>query len=162
MIDNESNIDPHLALRSEKVRRVVGQIPPALIRYGTGIAVLAMLAMLAVAAVLPHRQVLRGTATVHGAADTLTHDTLAIALRLRFDTPTANIASGATPIAITLPAGGSIQGQLRHLSPHPDTLGYRQATATFAATDIAPALHTQCPFALTVQRGTLLRSFVGR
>lgn len=159
---NTNNTDPHLALRSEKVRRVVGQIPPVLVRYGTSIAVLAIAAMLAVAAFLPYKQVLRGTATVHTVADTLASDIVLVDMRLRFDTPMADIARDAITITLTAVNGHSIHGALRSLSPHIDTLGRQRVTAAFTPADISPILHSQCAFALTVERGSLLRSLVGR
>ncbi len=160
---NTNNTDPHLALRSEKVRRVVGQIPPVLVRYGTSIAVLAIAAMLVVAAFLPYRQVLRGTATVHTVADTLAPDTLLVAVSLRFDAPVAISQGQATSgVAFSTYSGQSIRGHLLSLSPNPDTLGRQSAYVALPSTNIDALLHSQCAFALTLERGTLLRSLMGR
>lgn len=159
---NTNNTDPHLALRSEKVRRVVGQIPPVLVRYGTSIAVVAIAAMLAVAALLPYKQVLRGTATVHTVADTLAPDTLLVAVSLRFDAPVAISQGQATSVAFSTYSGQSIRGHLLSLTSNPDTLGRQSAYVALPSTNIDALLHSQCAFALSLDRGTLLRSLVGR
>lgn len=140
----------------------VGQIPPVLVRYGTSIAVLAIAAMLAVAAVLPHRQVLRGTATVHTVADTLAHDSVLLAVGLRFDSPVAISPTEAKSVAFSTYSGQSIHGHLFSLSPNPDTLGRQSAYVALPSTNIDALLHSQCAFALTLERGSLLRSLVGR
>jgi hypothetical protein len=57
-------------LRSEKVRSIVGQIPPSLVRYGITVIGIVLLCLLAVAYFLPYKQVYSGTAIVHGAAGT--------------------------------------------------------------------------------------------
>lgn len=140
----------------------VGQIPPVLVRYGTSIAVLAMAAMLAVAAVLPHRQVLRGTACVVGVAEHLPADSVLLAVGLRFDSPVAISPTEAKSVAFSTYSGQSINGHLRTLAANPDTLGWQSAFVVIPATDTVPLLHTQCAFALTLERGSLLRSLVGR
>ena len=134
-----------------------------LVRYGTSIAVLTVAAMLTVAALLPHKQVLRGTATVHTVADTLAPDTLLVAVSLRFDAPVAISQGQATSgVAFSTYSGQSIHGHLLSLAPNPDTLGRQSAYVALPSTNIDALLHSQCAFALTLERGTLLRSLVGR
>lgn len=48
-------------LRSEKVRSIVGQIPPALVRYGTIILFAVLLIIFGIAYFMPYKQVYSGT-----------------------------------------------------------------------------------------------------
>lgn len=52
---NTSN-DTHdkIELRSEKVRKLLGEIPPSLVRWGTAIIVIVFLALLAAVCLLPY------------------------------------------------------------------------------------------------------------
>lgn len=52
-------------LRSEKVRSIVGQIPPALVRYGTIILFAVLLALFGIAYFMPYKQVYSGTITFY-------------------------------------------------------------------------------------------------
>ena len=52
-------------LRSEKVRSIVGQIPPALVRYGTIILFAVLVAVFGIAYFMPYKQVYSGTITFY-------------------------------------------------------------------------------------------------
>lgn len=54
----DNNLDRNIELRSEKVRNVIGQIPPVLLRYGTMIICIALVVMILLAAVIPYEEVL--------------------------------------------------------------------------------------------------------
>lgn len=56
-------------LRSEKVRSIVGQIPPAFVRYGTIILFAVFLVLLGIAYVIPYKQVYSGTITFYDVSD---------------------------------------------------------------------------------------------
>lgn len=57
-------------LRSEKVRSIVGQIPPALVRYGTIILFAVLLALFGIAYFVPYNQVYSGTITFYDTPST--------------------------------------------------------------------------------------------
>lgn len=57
-------------LRSEKVRSIVGQIPPALVRYGTIILFAVLLALFGIAYFVPYKQVYSGTITFYDTPST--------------------------------------------------------------------------------------------
>lgn len=44
-----------MELRSEKVRNIIGQVPPALLRYGIAIIGLSLLVLLGVSAFIPYQ-----------------------------------------------------------------------------------------------------------
>lgn len=55
---NEKNIEKNrgnnMELRSEKVRNLLGEIPPALVRWGTAIIAVVVLTLLAVVCLMPY------------------------------------------------------------------------------------------------------------
>lgn len=55
---NEKNIEKNrgnnMELRSEKVRNLLGEIPPALVRWGTAIIAIVVLTLLAVVCLMPY------------------------------------------------------------------------------------------------------------
>lgn len=72
-------------LRSEKVRSIVGQIPPSLVRYGITVIGAVLLCLFMIGYFLPYKQVYSGTAVVHGIAGESKTDSMEITLLLRFD-----------------------------------------------------------------------------
>lgn len=61
MDEQKSNYE----LRSEKVRSIVGQIPPALVRYGTIILFVVLVILFGIAYFVPYKQVYSGTITFY-------------------------------------------------------------------------------------------------
>lgn len=61
MDEQKSNYE----LRSEKVRSIVGQIPPALVRYGTIILFAVLVILFGIAYFVPYKQVYSGTITFY-------------------------------------------------------------------------------------------------
>ncbi|TFH93831.1 hypothetical protein, partial [Porphyromonas levii] len=58
--------------RSEKVRSIVGQIPPALVRYGTIILFAVLLVLFGIAYFMPYKQVYSGTITFYDISEPAT------------------------------------------------------------------------------------------
>ncbi len=50
----EDNTHDRIELRSEKVRKLIGEIPPSLVRWGTAIIVIIFIALLAAVCLLPY------------------------------------------------------------------------------------------------------------
>ncbi len=59
-------------LRSEKMRSIVGQIPPALVRYGTIILFAVLLIILGIAYFMPYKQVYSGSITFYDISEPAT------------------------------------------------------------------------------------------
>ncbi|WP_018358621.1 hypothetical protein [Porphyromonas levii] len=59
-------------LRSEKVRSIVGQIPPALVRYGTIILFAVLVVSFGIAYFIPYKQVYSGTITFYDISEPTT------------------------------------------------------------------------------------------
>lgn len=51
---DKTDTSGRIELRSENVRRLIGEIPPSLVRWGTAIIALIFLALLAAVALLPY------------------------------------------------------------------------------------------------------------
>lgn len=54
MMDTKKNTSSDIELRSEKVRNLLGEIPPALVRWGTVIIVAIFLVLLLVVCFMPY------------------------------------------------------------------------------------------------------------
>lgn len=76
------NPDYTQELRSEKIRNIVGPMPPKLIRYGIGMICLAMAMVVSVSAFLPFRKVIRGIIYISEVTIS-TSDTVRVKARLR-------------------------------------------------------------------------------
>lgn len=59
-------------LRSEKVRSIVGQIPSALVRYGTITLFAVLLVLFGIAYYMPYKQVYSGSITFYGVSEPIT------------------------------------------------------------------------------------------
>lgn len=53
-MDTSNNPHEKIELRSEKVRKLIGEIPPSLVRWGTAIIVIVFIALLAAVCLLPY------------------------------------------------------------------------------------------------------------
>ena len=53
-METTNNTHDKIELRSEKVRKLIGEIPPSLVRWGTAIIAIVFLALLAAVCLLPY------------------------------------------------------------------------------------------------------------
>ncbi len=53
-MDTSNNTHDKIELRSEKVRKLIGEIPPSLVRWGTAIIAIVFIALLAAVCLLPY------------------------------------------------------------------------------------------------------------
>ena len=53
-MDKSSNTHDNIELRSEKVRKLIGEIPLSLVRWGTAIIAIVFIALLAAVCLLPY------------------------------------------------------------------------------------------------------------
>ena len=150
-----------IELRSEKVRSIIGQIPPALVRYGTIIIGLALASLFGVAALLPYNQVFSGTATVRE-LPAATSDSLQTTLLLSFDGKRPDVAAVAgAPIRLIAP-DISVSGRVDSLSAERDTLGRQAARCRLPAAEMQSLAGTETDFTLVETSGSLLAAFLGR
>lgn len=114
---NEKKIEERsFELRSEKVRSIVGQIPPALTRYGITIIGVVLLIFLGIAYYIPYKQVYSGTITFYEVTEPSTTAYITFAN----DKALTNIDE-STPLTIHLEAQ-DLTLQLRSIENKRDTL----------------------------------------
>lgn len=53
-MDTTSDTHERIELRSEKVRKLIGEIPPSLVRWGTAIIAIVFIALLTAVCLLPY------------------------------------------------------------------------------------------------------------
>lgn len=53
-MDTTNNTNNKIELRSEKVRKLIGEIPPSLVRWGTAMIAIVFSALLAAVCLLPY------------------------------------------------------------------------------------------------------------
>ena len=53
-MENSNNTHDKIELRSEKVRKLIGEIPQSLVRWGTAIIAIVFIALLAAVCLLPY------------------------------------------------------------------------------------------------------------
>lgn len=53
-MDRENNTHDNIEARSEKVRQLLGEIPPSLVRWGTAIIAVVFIALVAAVCLLPY------------------------------------------------------------------------------------------------------------
>lgn len=141
-------------LRSEKVRSIVGQVPPALTRYGMTIIAVAVGLILLTAALIPYRQVSTGTAVITSLPEMQPEDSLSVTLRLLPQETITPVRSGS-PILLQ-GEGAAAEGRVNRLSARRDTLGYCSAEATFLRGDLAPLEGSTTDYRITTDSGSLL------
>lgn len=53
-MDKKDSKENQIELRSEKVRKLIGEIPPSLVRWGTAIIAIVFIALLSAVCLLPY------------------------------------------------------------------------------------------------------------
>ncbi|MDR2651624.1 MAG: hypothetical protein LBC68_04850 [Prevotellaceae bacterium] len=60
-----ANEDKNIELRSEKVRNIIGKIPPILVRYGISIVAVTLLVLFIISVIIPYRETLNLSISIH-------------------------------------------------------------------------------------------------
>ncbi|MDD7469043.1 MAG: hypothetical protein SPI16_05745 [Porphyromonas sp.] len=155
---NEERADERYQLRSEKVRSIIGQVPPLLTRYGITMLAVAVAALLLAARLIPYRQVYRGEAIVYE-VPLCDEDSVTLRLRVRLDGTPAD-PGAISGIILSDPSGMAVGTDVR-VSAHRDTLGYRTVLARFACPEVRPMAATTLPCTITTDAGPYLYYLFG-
>lgn len=145
-------------LRSEKVRSIVGQVPPALVRYGIAAIGVVLICLFTVTYFLPYKQVYSGTATIHEVAITPT-DSTDITVLLRFENKRPDNAIGQMLYLHT--PDSSFVGQIQKLSSIRDTLERQEALCRFSTMSIKSIENQTVDFQMIQTSGKLLQKMIG-
>lgn len=158
----ERKTPKNIELRSEKVRSIVGQVPPALVRYGSLLVLLVLLILLGIAHMLPYRQIVEGEAIVRTMPQPTFHpDTLLLHVELRWSQSVADIS----PVGCALSLDGpelSVQGRLTAYTALRSPEGTHAATIALPATDAQRISPSTLSCRMLLRKGSLLQHFLGR
>lgn len=144
-----------IELRSEKMRSIIGQVPPALLRYGYLIILGVIIALIGGASILPYHRKYSGVATI----SSLRPDGR-ILLRFEGKRPPTTEVRGAR-ILLFSSQGASHEGVLLYLLDRRDTLGRQEAGCTPLSS--ARSLEdSEVDFTLILPAQSLLRHLLQR
>lgn len=143
-------------LRSEKVRSIVGQIPPALVRYGTIILFAVLVVSFGIAYFIPYKQVYSGSITFYD----ISKPTTTAYITFGNDKALTKIAE-PTPLTIHLDAQ-DITVQLRSIENRRDTLNRYPAIIEVGmqAQHISDLQNSTSDFTLVKSTNSLLFQFL--
>ena len=158
-MEKQQGQDQSFELRSEKVRSVVGQMPPSILRYGIAVIGVALLCLLVVAYFLPYKQVYRGTLTVRSTQAEGMVDSVDIAVLLKFENRPLGPVSGQQLYLQS--SVGCFAGQLLQLSAERDTLERQAALCRFRTIEIRALENQTVDFQLVHTSGNLLQKMLG-
>lgn len=148
-------------LRSEKVRSIVGQVPPILLRYGITIIGIILLILLGISYYLPYKQVYSGTATIHRIPQCKT-DSVNISILLEFKEKRPNLCSIKDAKLFLIAPNTTIQGHLTLFSAKRDTLGRNIAKVRLPVFALKSIEYSEVDFTLTQDSTNLLGHFFGK
>ncbi len=146
-------------LRSEKVRSIVGQVPPSLIRYGITAIGGVLVCLFVIANFLPYKQVYSGTATVYEIPPSRSTDSLDMLVLLRFENKRPNNVLGQ-PFYLQTP-NKTIVGHILNLSEVRDTLERQEALCRFSTMSIKSIENQTVDFQMIQSSGNLLQKLLG-
>lgn len=149
------NISYTQELRSEKVRNIIGPMPPRLIRYGIAIICLAMVMVVCVSAFLPFRKVARGMIYISEVAIS-TRDTVCVKAQLRF-TSSGSVENTEGCKIICNRADNEIKGIISTYIPGRTERGEYKVELRFNKKDIAPFEKTEVDFKIILSETSVLK-----
>lgn len=158
-MEEEKNQERSFELRSEKVRSIVGQIPPSLVRYGITAIGTVLLCLFSVAYFLPYKQVYSGTAIIHDITNEQKTDTIEVSVILKFGEKRPNIPMTKGASIDFQSAVGIANGSILSLSMERDTLGRQEAFCRVPLQSMKKMEHSEVDFLLTLQSGNLWSRF---
>lgn len=132
-MDNEIK-ERKIELRSEKVRSIVGQMPSALINYGTIIIGLILIFILWLTYNLPYKQIYTGVANVCEVKTYSEPDSVNVSIIL--ESENVNIRPDFKTALISLHSTEDIRGRILFISPECDTLNRQKAICRFKVNEI--------------------------
>ena len=148
-----------LELRSEKVRSIIGQVPPSLLRYGA-LAILAALVILVyVSYSIPYKQIYTGTAVIRALPDSLEASPTAVLIKFSDRRPALS-PTEKLPITLHTPMG-EVEGKLVKLSSWRDSLGRQEAFWLFLLSELSLLQNHEVDFTIVRTSGNILQKVLG-
>ena len=163
MIDMENNKkkNKNFELRSEKVRNIVGQVPPILLRWGITIIGIVLLFLFIISYYLPYKQIYSGEAVVKTVPETGTNDNIQLSILLKFaDRRPDGKAVRGSDIILNASSPNAVMGKIISLSTARDTLGRSEACITVHKLSVKFLEQSEVNFILTQTSASLLEHFL--
>lgn len=144
----------NVELRSEKVRTIIGQIPPVLIRYGTVSIILVLLCIMLTLYHLPYKRIYSGTATFFNLPTSLQSDIIDLPILLRFNEHPDESFKGQNISIISHES--EFTGEIIDYSFIRDTLNRQKAVCRFNFKDIKALEAQTVDMRIVISHGNLL------
>ncbi|WP_455587324.1 hypothetical protein [Bacteroides sp.] len=159
-MENSKNKNKNFELRSEKVRSIVGQVPPILLRWGITIIGIVLLFLFTVSYYLPYKQIYSGEAVVKTVPE-IDSDKIQLNILLKFTDrrPDEEVVKGSDIILNTSSPNG-VMGKIISLSTVRDTLGRSEACIMVHKSSVKSLEQSEVNFILTQTSASLLEHFI--
>lgn len=163
MEENKKKRNDTFELRSEKVRSIVGQVPPVLLRWGISIIGIVLLLLFAVSYYLPYKQIFSGEAVVKAVPET-ENDSIQLTIFLKFTDrrPNEKTIKGSDIILNASSADCAVVGKMISLSFERDTLGRSESNIKVGRSSVKPLEQSEVSFVLTQTSTNLLEHFLNK
>lgn len=163
MEENKKKRNDTFELRSEKVRSIVGQVPPVLLRWGISIIGIVLLLLFAVSYYLPYKQIFSGEAVVKAVPET-ENDSIQLTIFLKFTDrrPNEKTIKGSDIILNASSADCAVVGKMISLSFERDTLGRSESNIKVGRSSVKPLEQSEVNFVLTQTSTNLLEHFLNK
>lgn len=163
MEENKKKRNDTFELRSEKVRSIVGQVPPVLLRWGISIIGIVLLLLFAVSYYLPYKQIFSGEAVVKAVPET-ENDSIQLTIFLKFTDrrPNEKTIKGSDIILNASSADCAVVGKMISLSFERDTLGRSESNIKVGRSSVEPLEQSEVSFVLTQTSTNLLEHFLNK
>ena len=152
---NKNMEEKKIEVRSERVRSIVGQMPPHLVSVALSVIAAVLLVSLGIAYFLPYKEVYSGTAVLYDVAG----NGDPVAMKLRFGEKRPGVLEGGEALLLRT-SEGSFEGKLTALEEKRDTLGRQSATATFEEKLPVELGNSETDFTLSTKPVPLLRRII--
>lgn len=154
----ENKLDLKLALRSEKARSIIGEIPSSLVRYGLFAIAITFALALYIATNIPYRKVYKGTCFIERTQE---GGLKPLEVSLRFDGQGIGSITQAEHGLILSSYTRTYEATLQHLSHERDGQGRQKALIEIEDLNI-PKGDVTLDFTLSVEKGSILSQILGR
>lgn len=154
----ENKLDLKLALRSEKARSIIGEIPSSLVRYGLFAIAITFALALYIATNIPYRKVYKGTCFIERTQE---GGLKPLEVSLRFDGQGIGSITQAEHGLILSSYTRTYEATLQHLSHDRDGQGRQKALIEIEDLNI-PKGDVTLDFTLSVEKGSILSQILGR
>lgn len=153
-------VESHVELCSEKVRSIIEQPPPSLLRYGTLVITAALIILAYVSSYIPYNQVYTGTAVIREIPDSSKHFFATLLIKFPDRRP---VLSPTEKLRITLQTPkGKVEGELIKLSSWRDSLSRQETVCSFPLDKISPLKGYEVDFTLVRTSGSILQAMLGK